>query len=125
MEAAQDLRIDLDSEPLLLDKLRVARLDAHQDPVGERLLYQSVREVDEPLTRQPLKIFRVGQVLRGQWVLLRSFENLLDPKAFVLRHRQVTDAVAVDELSLTLNERLEVVDGVALVGRQVRVTVYR
>ena len=125
MEAAQDLRIDLDSELLLLDKLRVARLDAHQDPVGERLLYQSVREVDEPLTRQPLKVFRVGQVLSGQRVLLRSFENLLDPKAFVLRHRQVTDAVAVDELSLTLNERLEVVDGVALVGRQVRVTVYR
>ena len=125
MEAAQDLRVDLDGELLLLDKLRVARLDPHLDPVGERLLNQGVGEVDEPLTRQPLELFRVRKVRSGHLVVLRQLEDLLDAKAFVLRHRQVTDAVAVDELSLTLNERLEVVDGVALVGRQVRVTVYR
>ena len=50
-------------------------------------------------------------------------EDLLDAKARVLRHRQVANPVAVDELLSSLDQRLEEVDGMVLVRGKVGLAV--
>ena len=53
--------------------------------------------------------------MRSKWLL----QDLFDTQALVLGQRKVTDLVAVDELLGALDERLEEVDSMALVRRQV------
>ena len=65
----------------------------------------------------------VRQVVSAHLVAQRLLEDLLDAETLVLREGQVADAVVADELLFALDYGLEVVDGVALVGREVGVAV--
>ena len=88
-------------------------------PVREGLVDQRVGEVDDPLPGQAPEVLLVGQVLPGLRIAQRFFDELLDAQAFVLGHGEVAHSVAVDELPLALDQLLQEVDGVALVGGEV------
>ena len=122
-EVAEDLGVDVDGQLLLLDELLVAALDDGLGPVGEGLPDERVAEVDEPLPGQLAELLLVGQVVCTHHVAQGLLEDLLDAEAFVLWKRQVTDTVVAHELLLALDDGLQVVDGVALVGREVGVAV--
>ena len=119
----EDLRVDVDGQLLLLDEPLVASLDDGLGPVGEGLPDERVAEVDEPLPGQLAELLLVGQVVSADLKAQGLLEDLLDAEALVLRKRQVTDTVVADVLLLSLDNGLEVVDGVALVGREVGVAV--
>ena len=123
VEVVEDLRVDVDGQLLLLDELLVAALDDGLGPVGEGLPDERVAEVDEPLPGELAELLLLGQVVGADLVAERLLEDLLDAEALVLGERQVADAVVADELLLALDHGLEVVDGVALVGREVGVAV--
>ena len=55
----------------------------------------------------------------GSFGRLSLLEDLPDPKALVLRKREVAHIVTMHKLLGALDERLEKVDGVILEGRQV------
>ena len=65
----------------------------------------------------------VRQVVCTHHVAQGLLKDLLDAKALILWKRQVADTVVAHELLLALDDGLEVVDGVALVGREVGVAV--
>ena len=123
VEVVEDLRVDVDGQLLLLDELLVAALDDRLGPVGEGLPDERVAEVDEPLPGQLAELLLVRQVVGADLVAERLLEDLLDAEALVLGQGQVADAVVADELLRALDDGLEVVDGVALVGREVGVAV--
>ena len=120
-EALQYLRIDVDAKLLLLHQPLVPPLDDVVRPVGEGLPHDGVGQVDEPLPRQLAELLLVWQVLGAGLVARRLLQDLLDAEALVLGQGQVPDAVGVHELLGALNEGTQVVDGVVLVGGQVRV----
>ena len=122
-EAAEDLGVDVDGQLLLLDEALVAALDDGLGPVGEGLPDERVAEVDEPLPWELAELLLLGQVVGADLVAERLLEDLLDAEALVLGEGEVADAVVADELLLALDDGLEVVDGVALVGREVGVAV--
>ena len=122
-EAAEDLGVDVDGQLLLLDELLVAALDDRLGPVGEGLPDERVAEVDEPLPGELAELLLLGQVVRTDFVAQGLLEDLLDAQTFVLGQGQVTNTVVADELLRALDDGLEVVDGVALVGREVGVAV--
>ena len=122
-EVAEDLGVDVDGQLLLLDELLVAALDDGLGPVGEGLPDERVAEVDEPLPGELAELLLLGQVVGADLVAERLLEDLLDAEALVLGEGQVADAVVADVLLLALDDGLEVVDGVALVGREVGVAV--
>ena len=122
-EVVEDLRVDVDGQLLLLDEPLVARLDDGLGPVGEGLADERVGEVDEPLSRQLAELLLVGEVVGTHFVAQRLLKDLLDAEACVLRQGQVANTVVAHELLGALDDGLEVVDGVALVGREVGVAV--
>ena len=61
----------------------------------------------------------------GSFGRLSLLEDLPDPKALVLRKREVAHVVCVHELLGALDDGLEEVDGVALVRCEVRMTLHR
>ena len=119
LECTEDLRVHVDGHLALLHQLAVAGLDVLEHPVGEGLAGQRVDEVDHPLPRQLLVLVGLGQEASHFGVLRRLLQELLDAEPLVLGHRQVLHLVAVEELALAVDQRLEEVDGVAVVRRQV------
>ena len=119
----EDLWVDVDGQLLLLDELLVAALDDGLGPVGEGLPDERVAEVDEPLPRELAELLLLWQVVSADFVAQCLLEDLLDAQTFVLGQGQVTNTVVADELLRALDDGLEVVDGVALVGREVGVAV--
>jgi len=94
-------------------------LDAFLCPVSEWSIDQSVGKVDNPLPRQAFEVFFIWQVLPCLRIAQSFFDELFDAKAFVLGNGEVTNSVAVDELSLALDQLLQKVDGMTLVGCKV------
>ena len=123
VEVVEDLWVDVDGQLLLLDEFLVATLDDGLGPVGEGLADERVAEVDEPLPGQLAELLLVGQVVCTHHVAQGLLEDLLDAEALVLGERQVADTVVAHELLLALDDGLQVVDGVALVWREVGVAV--
>jgi len=119
LEAAKDFGVDVDGQVLLVDELLVPGLDALVGPVSERLVNQRVGKVDDPLPGQASEVFLVGQVLPGLRIAQSFFDELFDAQAFVLGYREITHSIAVDELSLALDQLLQKVDGMTLVGCKV------
>ena len=106
---------------MLFHKPLIAGVDDVLGPVGERLPYKRIGYVDQPLSRQLAEFLCIRQVVDADISLQCLFEYLLDTKALVLWYSQVSDLVVTDVLLDALDERLEEVDGVGLVGGQVRV----
>ena len=90
-----------------------------EHPVGEGLAAQRVHEIDHPLAWQLPPLVGIGQVGLSLGDLGRLLQELFDAETLILRHRQVLYLVAVEELALAVDQRLEEVDGVAVVRRQI------
>ena len=93
VEAAEDLRVDVDGELLLVEELLVPGLHDDSDPLAEGLADIGVDEVDEPLPGDLFPVALVGQVVLHDGVLLRLDEHLLDAEPLVLGHREVVDPI--------------------------------
>ena len=88
-------------------------------PVGEGFASERVHQVDQPLARQLAALIWFREVAFYLREVGRLGEELFHAEPLVLRHRQVLHLVAVQKLALTVDERLEEVDCVALVRSQV------
>ena len=115
LERAENFGVHADGHLPLLHQLAVAGLDVLEHPVGEGLAAERVDQVDHPLARQLPLLVGLGEESSNLGVLGRLLQELLDAEPLVLRHRQVLDLVAVEELALAVDQRLEEVDGVAVV----------
>ena len=118
-----DLRVNLNAQLLLFEKLLVATLDDAPGPIREGLAYERVGDVDYPLARQLRQVIIIRQILSADFVALCLLKDVLDSQTHILWERQVTDAVATDELLLSHDEVLEEVDRVVLIGCKVCVAV--
>ena len=97
LERAKDVRIHRDGKVAVRHELLIARFDVLKDPVGERLSYERVDQVYDPLARKAAQVISLGQVLLGVGELARLSQELFDAQPLVLRHGQVCDAVGVQE----------------------------
>ena len=119
LEGSHDVGVHHDGELLVCNDLSVPRLNVLEHPVGKRLASQRVHNVDDPLAGEPHVVVLLREIICHLRILAGLLQELLEAEALVLRHREVLDLVAVEELALAVDELLEEVDRVALKGRQV------
>ena len=71
-------------------------VDVVIDPVLETLANSRVDDVGQPLTRQQVEVFLVGQVVHQLWVCLGLLKHTVDRYVFVLRAEDFKVLVCVD-----------------------------
>ena len=77
-ESGVDVRVHLNGQLLLLHDLLVALLHGLERPVSEGTANESVEEGDQPLSRQLVVVFGVGEVDISGRVLRGLLEELPD-----------------------------------------------
>ena len=60
MERAKDVRIHRDGKVTVCHELLITRLDVLKDPVGERLSYERVDQVYDPLAWKAAQVISFG-----------------------------------------------------------------
>ena len=122
LKATKDVWVNVNGQILLVNELLVSWLNALLCPVCKRSIDQRISKIDEPLAWYSFEVLFVWQILPSLRIAHSFFEELFNAKTFILRYRQVSNSVAVDELPLPLNQLLQKVDGMTLVWCQVCTT---
>ena len=97
LECAQDVRIHRYGKVTVRHELLITRFDVLKDPVGKRLSYERVDQVYDPLAWKAAQVICFRQVLLGIGKLARLSQELFDTQPLVLGHREICDAVGVQE----------------------------
>ena len=85
------LRVHVNAELLILDKLSVALIDACLDPLDERSADDRGNDIADPLPWHLPELLAVGQVLEDLGVRLELSEYLLECQVIVHGHMNVGD----------------------------------
>ena len=122
VKGAKNIRIHLNGHISFGYQFLVSGLHTGLNPVRKGSANDRVRDIYDPLPWKLANIVLVRVIQESFGIFACLCEKLFDSEALVLWHGQMLDAVWVQKLLFSLNERFQEIYGHAVVRRQVCMT---